>query len=202
MAKREALLNILEILEDRIVESTDLLIAFLSAGHNVTYKNIQYQYWKLQKEKAKKENDKLIKQLELKSKNKYYSYIYRLKKDGLIEEKIHNNKKFFALTSLGKNKLKILKNKRKEKMSLANYHKENSDKSTIVIFDIPEKEKEKRKWLRSVLKNLGFQMIQKSVWLGKVKIPQQFIEDLNHLEIINYVEIFEITKAGSLKQSN
>jgi len=202
MTKKETLLNILEILEDRMVESVDLLAAFLNAGHNVTYKNIQYQYDKLQREKAKRENDKLSKQLESKSKQKYYDCIYKLKRDGLIEEKTKENKKFFILTPLGKNKLKILKNKRKEEIPPSNYHKENSDKLTIIIFDIPEKERRKRDWLRSVLKNLGFQMVQKSVWLGKVKIPQQFLEDLNNLQIINYIEIFEITKTGSLKQTN
>ncbi len=196
MKKGEILLNVLEILEDRVVDSFDLLMAFLNAGHNVTSKNIDYQYSKIKSERSKKD---FLKQLTPQSKQKYYNLIYKLKKDHLIEEKIKEDKKLFSLTSLGKSKLKILQAQIKSKIPSTNYKKEVSGKLTIVIFDIPEKEKRKRDWLRSVLKNLGFQMIQKSVWLGKVKIPQQFLEDLNNLQIINYVEIFEITKTGSLK---
>ena len=196
MKKGEILLNVLEILEDRAVDSFDLLMAFLNAGHNVTSKNIDYQYSKIKSERSKKD---FLKQLTPQSKKRYYTFVYKLKKDRLIEEKTKEDKKLFSLTSLGKNKLKILQAQIKSKISSTNYKKEVSDKLTIFIFDIPEKEKRKRDWLRSVLKNLGFQMIQKSVWLGRVKIPKQFLEDLNNLQIINYVEIFEITKTGSLK---
>ena len=42
-------------------------------------------------------------------------------------------------------------------------------------------------------------MIQKSVWIGKVKIPKEFLDDLFKLRLIDYIEIFEISKAGSLK---
>ncbi len=196
MKKGEILLNVLEILEDRAVDSFDLLMAFLNAGHNVTSKNIDYQYFKIKSERSKKD---FLKQLTPQSKKRYSTLVYKLKKDCLIEEKIKENKKLFTLTSLGKNKLKILQAQMKSGIPSIDYKKENYNKLTIIIFDIPEKEKRKRDWLRSVLKNLGFQMIQKSVWLGKVKIPQQFLEDLNNLQIINYVEIFEITKTGSLK---
>ena len=73
---------------------------------------------------------------------------------------------------------------------------------TIVVFDIPEKERSKRAWIREVLKNLDLKMIQKSVWVGKVKIPKQFIDDLDKFNMVDFVEIFEISKAGSLKQIN
>ena len=43
-------------------------------------------------------------------------------------------------------------------------------------------------------------MIHKSVWIGKEKIPQELIIDLEELKILNFVEIFEVTKQGTLKK--
>ena len=47
---------------------------------------------------------------------------------------------------------------------------------------------------------MNFRILQKSVWIGKVKIPKEFIDDLKELNMINYVEIFEISRGGSLRQ--
>ena len=69
----------------------------------------------------------------------------------------------------------------------------------IVSFDVPEKEKRKRGWLRSTLKNLGFRMLQKSVWIGKVKIPEAYLEDLKRLRLLSYIEIFAISKRGTIR---
>jgi len=43
-------------------------------------------------------------------------------------------------------------------------------------------------------------MIHQSVWVGKIKIPRQFILDLEEINILGYIEIFEISKMGSLKK--
>ena len=50
------------------------------------------------------------------------------------------------------------------------------------------------------LKNIGLRLIQQSVWMGKVKIPKEFLDDIRELHLANFVEIFEITKSGSLNQ--
>jgi hypothetical protein len=42
-------------------------------------------------------------------------------------------------------------------------------------------------------------MVQKSVWVGKTKIPQDFLDDLFKLKLVDFVEIFEISRTGSLK---
>jgi len=151
---------------------------------------------KLRKEIVKGENFYVAKE----DKQRYYNIIYKLKKSGLIEEKVKNNKKFFQITAIGRDKLITLKNKQKIGLpEIKQFKKEDSDKFTIVIFDIPEREKRKRNWLRSILKNIGLEMIQKSVWIGKVKIPKDLIDKAQELKIINFIEIFEITKGGSLK---
>ena len=45
-------------------------------------------------------------------------------------------------------------------------------------------------------------MIQKSVWQGTTKIPEDFLQDLNDLKIIDFIEIFQISKKGSLEKIN
>lgn len=76
-----------------------------------------------------------------------------------------------------------------------------SDKKLkIFAYDIPEREKQKRAWLREVLRLLGFRMLQKSLWIGKSKIPEGFLQDLRKKEIMDHVHIFEISKTGTLKE--
>ena len=79
------------------------------------------------------------------------------------------------------------------------YAKERNDAFVIIAFDIPEKERGRRSWLREALRNLGMKMVQKSVWMGKVKIPEAFLNDLRSFHLVDYVEVFEITKTGSLE---
>lgn len=196
MTRGEILLKVLEFLESATIDTVDLLAAFLNAGYGASYGKLNYELSKIKSERARTNFEK---RLELESKQKYYNLIYKLKRDGLIEEEISKGHKFFNITGLGIKKLKNLQTRTKERMPPARYQKENGGKLIIIIFDIPEKERKKREWLRFALKNLGLKMIQKSVWLGKIKIPKQFLKDIDRLRILDFIEIFEITKTGSLK---
>ncbi|MBP6925523.1 MAG: hypothetical protein KBC22_00485 [Candidatus Pacebacteria bacterium] len=66
-------------------------------------------------------------------------------------------------------------------------------KEILLLFDIPEKERYKRDWLRSELIGLSFEMIQKSVWLGP-KLPEDLHAYLMHKKLIQYIRIFSIKK--------
>ncbi len=197
MRKGDIILKVLDIIEHFTFGTADLFGAFLDAGYGASYGKIQYQASKRQNN-----NNWLEKEAELKrkAKQRYHNLIYSLKKDGLIEEKIKGGRKFFTITKKGKCKILLLKNKNKKMLPATSYQKENSDKFTIIAFDVPEIEKKKREWLRAVIKNLGFKMIQKSVWIGKIKMPKEFLDDLLKLRLVNFVEIFEISKSGSLEQ--
>lgn len=98
----------------------------------------------------------------------------------------------------GEKKVGELKNR------LPNRHYKKEDKKSLIImsFDIPEKLRRKRNWLREVLRNLGFNMIHQSVWIGKSKIPKHMIDDLERIKILEFVEILEISKTGTLKNLN
>jgi DNA-binding transcriptional regulator PaaX len=67
-------------------------------------------------------------------------------------------------------------------------------KRLIVIFDIPEKKKKYREWLRLELVGFGFTLIQKSVWLGP-SLPKEFVEYLEEVSILKYIRFFNASEA-------
>ena len=121
-----------------------------------------------------------------------YSLIHKLKKEGLIK----TPSPFGWLTEKGESKIEKLK----EQISCRrDYQIEKTSELTIVTFDIPEKYREHRNWIRDVLKNLGFNALQKSVFIGYIKIPHEFIQELDKKSMLHHVQIFSIGKSGTLK---
>ena len=194
--KGEISLRILESIKDFTVNTLDLFDIIIGSGYGISLGKIQYE---LSKRQRKRQSQEFIRGEQKRLKQRYLKMIYSLKQDGLIEEKQKNKRKFWSLTKKGESKLTLLRERNKKRLPEISYQKETSDRAVLVIFDIPETEKRKRDWLRVALDNLGFKMIQKSVWLGKVKIPQEFLDDLREIKLIDFVEIFEISKAGSLQ---
>ena len=80
------------------------------------------------------------------------------------------------------------------------YDSLKDDKIKIITFDIPERERWKRAWLREALATLEFAMLHQSVWIGKNKIPEQFLEDLRDMNLLKYVHILEVSASGTLKE--
>lgn len=189
-------MKILERTAETAVDISDLFAVFLTAGYGASYSKLEYLLSKREDERLKRNLDK---KLQIKLKQRYQNVLYKLKKDGLIEEKIKNERRFFTITKKGTKRLNFLKGGLSLATPPINYQKKTGNKIVIVIFDIPEKERRKRQWLREVLKNIGLKMAQKSVWIGKMKIPKQFLDDLYVLKIIDFVEIFEISSSGSLR---
>ena len=131
----------------------------------------------------------------LRVKKKHFdTLIYKLKRDGLILQKGEK----LMTTASGKANIKKLA---KKLPSPKVYEKSAGEELLIVMFDIPEKQKNKRQWIRSALKEMGFKMIQKSVWSGKVSLSRRFLEDLSKLNLVDYVDIFTAMKLGSLEDS-
>jgi len=133
-------------------------------------------------------------------KRRFDDLVYRLKKDGLICAVEKEKGLFLGLTNKGKSILEKFRADKKNSLPMARYSNQDDKILKIIIFDIPEQEKRKRKWLRSVLKNLKFKMLQKSVWVGKTKLPGEFIEDLKRINILSYIEIFAVSRSGTLKK--
>lgn len=133
----------------------------------------------------------------LQERQRLHNIIYQLRKDQLIEGSAKNK---FRVTEKGRRILQKLRRRKQNAFPQSVYTTQPGSLWYVVIFDIPEKERRKRAWLRSALQHLKFKMIQKSVWVGKTKLPKEFLEDLTMLKLLTYVHIFAIHKLGSLSE--
>ncbi len=125
--------------------------------------------------------------------NRYYVMVSRLKRDGLLKHDL-------SLTQRG---IKFVSYLLKQKPSLPNpssYEMGSKKGVVLVSFDIPEKKRKYRAWLRNVLRELDFKMLHKSVWFGETKIPQLFVDDLRDFKLTSFIEILEISKQGTVER--
>ena len=133
-----------------------------------------------------------------KEKRNLYSLLSKLQKQNLIEKQRKGQKTYWITTQLGRKKLNRFKNVLRFPKLF--YKKERDNGLNVVIFDIPEDQKTKRNWLREALLALNFSMLQKSVWVGKNKIPEDFLKDLAILGLNDFIHIFKIAKTGTIKK--
>lgn len=68
----------------------------------------------------------------------------------------------------------------------------------MLVFDVPEKRKKWRNWLRGELCFLGFKKVQKSVWLGWSPLPEYLLNELARARLVDCVQIFSVVKRGTL----
>jgi CRISPR-associated endonuclease Cas2 len=74
---------------------------------------------------------------------------------------------------------------------------ENPPSNTIISFDIPEKNRTVRNWLRNQIKIFGYKMLQQSLWIGPGPLPSSFLKRLEDLNIRKNVKTFKITKKNN-----
>lgn len=110
--------------------------------------------------------------------------IYRLRKKGILESR--NDQIYIHRDNL-------LKFSVKNNLIIKNVLPDRTEK-VLISFDIPEKKKKTRDWLRNQIKYWEFKMIQKSLWLGYGPLPREFTNRLRQLEIHENVRIFRIKK--------
>lgn len=122
----------------------------------------------------------LVQKRRMLNRQTFNNNLYRFNKKGILDFDSDKN------IIINRNALKshILFSKIKEKPA--------GDKKVMVLFDIPEKKRKTRGWLRLQLKMWDFKMLQQSVWLGKGPLPKEFIERLRLLGIYECVKVFKI----------
>lgn len=106
------------------------------------------------------------------NKRDYYRTLGRLKKCGLIKK----GSDTFRLTKKGEKEAffahldaqKLLYEPKKQKWD---------GRWRMIVFDIPEKKRKYRDYLRQMLKTLGFKELQKSTWVTPYPIPD-FLKEL------------------------
>jgi len=129
-------------------------------------------------------------------KQRFYSLLSSLHRDGLIEK---TENKFWRLTSKGNEKLKRMLSDDKNKINpLQPIDDLKKDFLKVIVFDIPEKDKNKRVWIRQTLRNFDFSMLQKSVWVGENKLSEEFFKTFRSLKLLPYVHVFAVKKKGSI----
>jgi DNA-binding transcriptional regulator PaaX len=180
--------KILDFFENKSAEMLDLLEVFLESGYGASAGKINYKF-------DLKQSARHSEKIHRERKRKLQKYIYKLKKEGFISE---NSFKKLSLSKKGKEKFEVLK---KNKAFDKNSYKKEAGKEVIIIsYDIPLLFNRERNALRGILKTLGFNMVHQSVWVGKIKLPENFVSALEQAGILNYVEILKVTKSGSLKE--
>ena len=172
----EITLKILEAISDFGGGAIDAFKVLMSSGYGASYGKLQYEVSKSQRERSRRNFEHEEK---IRLRVNYNKLIYKLKQDGLIEENKENGKKLFSLTSKGGRVLSLLRGKKREDLPQTPYPRESGEKLIIVAFDIPEKQAKRRWWLRSVLKDMGFQMLQKSLMMPRVLGTLESFQKLN-----------------------
>ncbi|MEK7572511.1 MAG: CRISPR-associated endonuclease Cas2 [Patescibacteria group bacterium] len=112
----------------------------------------------------------------------------------------------FGLPIFKINKISRIKNKNRKRnfylTSFVSNFGKDAQKNLILMYDIPHTMKKERDWFRRQLKNFGFIMIQKSVWVGPSPLPKDFISYLKKVGIEKEFKTFKITKSYSGKSNS
>jgi DNA-binding PadR family transcriptional regulator len=124
--------------------------------------------------------------------NTIKSNFYRLQKQGLVAR--DPQKKIYFLTEKGKEFAGYID----DRYSILNQPWDK--KIRIVIFDIPEKKRVYRDWLRDELFLLEFKPLQKSVFIGKYPLPNSLIGEMDSYNITPYVFIFTVREIDKKKE--
>lgn len=133
----------------------------------------------------------------LEEKERFYKLLHRLERDGLVK-RIKGEQ--WELTEKGRVKREDLLKRFNNELPTPSYKMGAGSEVIILSFDIPERERRKRGWLRSALKHLEFTLLHQSTWIGKGALPRVFIEDMRRLNLFSYVAIFSIGKRGTVTQ--
>ena len=133
----------------------------------------------------------------------FRSLLSHLKREGLIVKTKDKDNARWGITKKGTGKLRQYHTKIRHPGGIAmrRYPQEKITGLVIVAFDIPEKMRKKRDWLRENLIALGLTLLQKSVWVGTTAIPQEFITDVRAQKILPHVHIFSVNRRGTIEQT-
>lgn len=107
--------------------------------------------------------------------------LWRLQKKGLVKKEQGR----YQLTSQG---LNIVKAFRENEQSKGVW----DGRWRIVMFDIPEKKRDDRNWLRWQLISLDYKPVQKSVFIGRHPLEEKFYEEIVFKELKNYIRLMTV----------
>jgi DNA-binding transcriptional regulator PaaX len=160
------------------------LVVLNGAGMaNVLYRIIKKEINKRDKESAKHELREAT----------FRTMLTRLKKQGLIE---NPSRGLWRATKKAMGIYHAISEKDAAYKKFLAEHGKKRD--TIVIFDVPKKKGKARNYLRTELLALGYELLQKSVWIGGGPLPEEFLGYLKEKDLLSTVHIFTIEKRGTI----
>lgn len=115
--------------------------------------------------------------------------IRQLRRAGYIERVREANKNLYRLTSKGE--FEVLKSK----LLITKIEKEAPQWSgwwCLILFDVPEYQRQYRNLLRKWLKQLGFLEWQKSVWISPYDWQDEFLKFISYLKLSPFVEFLKV----------
>lgn len=139
-------------------------------------RNMEFEEWKDWQERKRKYEER--------------EYLRTLRRQKLVETKQIGEKLLVRLTAKG------WQQALRDKIRCAN--KSPKDGLCVVIFDVPEKERYVRDTLRNILKECGFDMIQKSVWATEKNVVNELCALLQGVNLQQWVRIIV---GNEIKQS-
>ena len=122
-------------------------------------------------------------------KQAFRNALNRLEKRGLILGERRKGKVMYWLSDEGERLARRLK----FKLEFAKSRRWDG-KWRVLIFDIPEKMREKRDFLRKELVDFGFYPLQKSVWLYPYDLPKDFFDIWDDFSFGNQLVLVESAK--------
>lgn len=117
--------------------------------------------------------------------------LYRLKEKGLIYKDKNRKNILWKLTNKGEDYVKIIN-------QIKQIIPPEDNIVRIFVFDIPEKQRKIRDFIRTELISFGYTMLQKSVWLGKRPLPLSFVKSIKEKGLFKNIHLFEIKEGGTL----
>jgi phenylacetic acid degradation operon negative regulatory protein len=120
------------------------------------------------------------------TRNNFFQMVGRSLKTGEIERVVKDGKVYLRLTSAGQNKVK-------RDFSIANLTKKWNKRWVVLVFDIKEKSRRARDILRNKLRNIGFGMLQESVWITPLPIGKDVWEFIDTIGLSENVFVMEVS---------
>jgi len=121
-----------------------------------------------------------------KNKKQFKRFVSYLRTKGYIKENEAGVEKGILLTKKGEQKALALDCKLVEK------EKRKDGKWIMVMYDIPEKKKRQRFFLRRDLKELGYKKLQNSIWICPYNTYKETEKIIEGYLLTSYVKIFLI----------
>ena len=157
----------------RLIQNADLAYDFFAP--RTMKESLVPELFKLRREFGRKEDWKSFSQL-----------IYHLKRKGYIRIQNLEHRQGVLLTKKGAEKVLKMQEPIDQKQ------KRKDGKWQMVIFDIPEKKKGLREILRGVLRAIGYERLQDSVWICPYEAEKETEKAIREYGIDPYVKVFLI----------